>query len=554
MTSLPQPPMLAPGQRIVATAAGATLLTYSLSSNPSVLTVSPPDASSSNAVLTLVATNVSSKTVTVSNITLAIPCGDGTGENGDNEVIALIDAGNAGGSGPNTPNTGWSFSLTTPPASSGNSDAVFTLQSQSGAPISVAPGDVIMAQLETLTINEAIGAAVLTITESTLNQDDQPQSSTIDFAVVKYPLGFYLDSLTVNVSDGASLTPVAQVAAGTDVVLAWNGSDTSPANYTVYYSSASGQGSAPLQGSASEWSSSAAGVTLTCDTVFTVVLNTTVGTATVPCSLTAAVSVQNPDLVANSLMVGASGSAQPGVIGAIGISTDTLSCANITAGEINMSTYGTDSGQINGLGATFTGAVSLNGPASFGGSVSVLGGPQSLNWGTYSCDTDCLLVLYLGPVWQGSVLQDNSLYVSIQVADYPNRGWSAGNVMWVTAGSVMYDDDEDPAPLHGNATVAIPANTQFALTPLSPGYPYNFLAVLVPLGAQASVTAMATPAEAAAVAEAEGRKLLARAGRTRKPRPVDADAVLDSLAAALQGPDGPAFKAKLAAILESAGG
>jgi hypothetical protein len=262
--------------------------------------------------------------------------------------------------------------------------------------------------------------------------------------------------------------------------------------------------------------------------------------------------VQNPDLVANSLMVGASGSAQPGVIGAIGISTDTLSCANITAGEINMSTYGTDSGQINGLGATFTGEVTLNGPTSFGGSVTLLGGPQSVGWGTYSCDTDCLLVLYLGPTYQGSTLQNNSLYISVQVADYPNRGWSNGNLIWLSAGSFLYDSDADPQPLHGNATIAIPANTQFVLTPLSASYGYNFLGVVVPLGAQASLTSMETPAEAAAVAEAEGRKLLARAARA--PKAIDANAVLDSLAAALQGPDGPAFKTRLAAILESAGG
>ncbi|MER6510575.1 hypothetical protein ABT158_27405 [Nonomuraea sp. NPDC001636] len=127
-----------------------------------------------------------------------------------------------------------------------------------------------------------------------------------------------------------SLVPVSQVGYVDSVTLIWNCSvvDTEKA-FTVYYSSAAGQGSV-VELRNSGWTSRR----LFCDTVFTVVVDVVGPTgAPLTAAMSTTVAVQDPDLVATSLTAGSAK-----ITGAAALAgtttTGTLLAGDVTASSL----------------------------------------------------------------------------------------------------------------------------------------------------------------------------------------------------------------------------
>jgi hypothetical protein len=117
------------------------------------------------------------------------------------------------------------------------------------------------------------------------------------FTVTTFPWGFAFSDLVANVPDANGWKPVAQVENGQCVTLFWHGSVVEKGSYTIYYSDSQGQRTCKPK-SLGQWLSPA----LYADTVFTlgVVTSNSVGEP-LYASMSIAVAVRNPDLVAKSV-------------------------------------------------------------------------------------------------------------------------------------------------------------------------------------------------------------------------------------------------------------
>ena len=170
--------------------------------------------------------------------------------------------------------------------------AHYTLKPMAGPSLEIPAGGAVVVQIYDFPINVVAGTSTIQIKESTDNGVALPT-----FTVTTFPWGFAFSDLTVNVPDGSGWQPVAQVEKGKSVTLFWHGSVLDISSYTIYYSDSQGQQTRTPK-KFGEWTSPA----LTEDTVFTlgVKTNNSVGEP-LQASMSIAVSVSQPDLVANSL-------------------------------------------------------------------------------------------------------------------------------------------------------------------------------------------------------------------------------------------------------------
>jgi hypothetical protein len=160
-------------------------------------------------------------------------------------------------------------------------------------PVTLDPNDSVVITFTSVPINLELGTTELTITEAVQGQDP----TTARFDVTKFPFGFYFSNLQAYGLGGA---PVSQVPYNGQVKLQWTGSLTDAQGYTVYYGTNAGQVTATVS-ILGEWTSPP----LTNNTVFIVEATAKNGAGEpVTSQLITAVTVQTPDLVANSISVG----------------------------------------------------------------------------------------------------------------------------------------------------------------------------------------------------------------------------------------------------------
>jgi hypothetical protein len=172
--------------------------------------------------------------------------------------------------------------------------ARYRLKPMTGLSLEIPAGGAVVVQIYDFPINIVAGTSTIQIKEDTAHGVALPS-----FTVTTFPWGFAFSDLTANVADGSGWKPVAQVAKGNSVTLFWHGSVLDVGSYTIYYSDSNGQQTrTPTK--FGEWTSP----DLTEDTVFTlgVSTNNNVGEP-LQASMSVAVSVSEPDLVANSLAV-----------------------------------------------------------------------------------------------------------------------------------------------------------------------------------------------------------------------------------------------------------
>ena len=154
----------------------------------------------------------------------------------------------------------------------------------------LAPGASVVVQIFQIQTNTTPGNSTINIKE-TVNTS----IGFTSFQVTTFPTGFYFNGLTATVQSGSALVPVAQVLTGATVTLVWNSSVVDTNSFIIYYSSASQGQQTATPTTLGEWTSSP----LTSDTVFTVVVTVSVeGGQPLTASMSTAVAVQNPNLIA----------------------------------------------------------------------------------------------------------------------------------------------------------------------------------------------------------------------------------------------------------------
>jgi hypothetical protein len=170
--------------------------------------------------------------------------------------------------------------------------ARYKLKPMAGPGLEIPAGGAVVVQIYDFPINVVAGTSIVQIKEDTEHGIASPS-----FTVTTFPWGFAFSDLTANVPDGSGWKPVAQVEKTKSVTLFWHGSVLDISSYTIYYSDSQGQ-QTRTPNKFGEWTSPA----LTEDTVFTlgVKTNNSVGEP-LQASMSVAVAVSQPDLVANSV-------------------------------------------------------------------------------------------------------------------------------------------------------------------------------------------------------------------------------------------------------------
>lgn len=189
------------------------LLTYSLTTAPTPVQVSPQQGPPSLASLTLVIScPISIDSVTVSQITFNLAVGDPSAPDATDltDTAAGIKASVA-----STDSTQWQMG---PGAASG----VFVLTPLSGSGVIESQGLIIT--FIGIRVSGLVGTAVVKIIERATADTTPPQWRQCAVAVPKFPYGFYVTNFTAG-------TP--QVPLGQSVTLTWEGS--SNANYLLLY-------------------------------------------------------------------------------------------------------------------------------------------------------------------------------------------------------------------------------------------------------------------------------------------------------------------------------
>ena len=289
-----------PNSWIVQDEAPTTQLTYALKLNPAPLTVSIAGRDPVLGSLEFVITNPTQSPIEVSSIIFTIQVGTQSTDLTPSTANTLtsVDDNN------------WQIE---PPGSVTSGSANYIMLPASGASYSLAANASVVVQIYNFATVENPGNTQVTIKEVA------GKTGFTNFQVTTFPSGFYFSGLSATVVSGSQLVPVAQVGAGSPVILVWNSSVTDVTSITIYYSSAAeGQRTATLTDSGF-WTSPA----LTTDTVFTVVVTVTVeGGTPLSGALSTSVVIQNPQLIAASLQAGTatvSGSLTVGTISALGV-------------------------------------------------------------------------------------------------------------------------------------------------------------------------------------------------------------------------------------------
>lgn len=260
-----------------------TQLSYAPQVNPSPLTVG-----SGNGSLEIVITNPSKVAITVKYVEFIIKV------SGDPNVPPYPDATALTTTTADikkaVSDSNWT--VEPPKAIVTHGEAHYRLKPLAGPSREIPAGEAVVVQIYDFPINVVPGTSVVQIRESTASGIASPS-----FTVTTFPWGFAFSDLTANVPDGSGWKPVAQVEKTKSVTLFWHGSVLDINSYTIYHSDSQGQRTCtPTK--FGEWTSPA----LTEDAVFTLGVNTnnSVGEP-LQASMSVAVGVSQPDLVANSL-------------------------------------------------------------------------------------------------------------------------------------------------------------------------------------------------------------------------------------------------------------
>ena len=264
--------------------AASTQLTYALQVRPAPITVSVSEEDPVLASLEFVVTNPTDSALNVESVAFTIQVG----------TDASLTPTTAGITTAVSDTTNWIVNGPSGTVTSG--PATYTLQPATGQYVSLAAGASVIVQIFDIQTNTIPGNSTVKIKEMTT------AIALTSFLVTTFPAGFYFNGLaaTVQNENGSSLVPVAQVNTGSTVTLTWNSSVVDLNAFTIYYSNAT-QGQQPTEPSEiGEWTSPP----LSSDTVFTVAVTTSVeGGQRLTASMTTAVSVRNPSLVADDITI-----------------------------------------------------------------------------------------------------------------------------------------------------------------------------------------------------------------------------------------------------------
>lgn len=289
---------------------GNPLLTYALSTSPQPWQVATGDQLDGAAAFTLVISNNTKNTVNVDNITIQFPVGP---ESCLCQTTAGIITNVAAG-----------WNVEPPDGTITSGTATYTLKPSTTA---MAPGTSTNLELASILVDTTPGVATITITENTATE-----SPTLGFTVPTFPSGFYFDGLSANVYVDSNLQAVAQVSAGTAVVLSWNASAL-VGSVHVFYGSCAGSGDEVVVED-DQWTSDP----LNADTVFTATTSVTVGKLSFAGSQSVAVAVVSPDLQANTLTVVDSVTAGATTLDASGVTAPAVTADTITSASGGSST------------------------------------------------------------------------------------------------------------------------------------------------------------------------------------------------------------------------
>jgi microcystin-dependent protein len=259
----------------------STQLSYALQVNPAPITVSVPGEESVLASLEFVVTNPTGSSLSVETVDFTIQVGTG----------ASITQTTAGISTGVSDTTDWV--VTGPPSPVTSGSATYTLAPKTGSSASLAAGASVVVQIFQIQTNSTPGNSTVRIKEIVGSTP-----AFANFEVTTFPRGFHFNGLAAASRSGTKLVPVAQINNGSTVTLTWNSSVVDTSAFTIYYSNASQGQQQATPSDIGEWISPP----LSSDTVFTVVVKTSVqGGQTLTASMSTAVSVLNPALVAASL-------------------------------------------------------------------------------------------------------------------------------------------------------------------------------------------------------------------------------------------------------------
>ncbi|MFZ1084366.1 MAG: tail fiber domain-containing protein [Terracidiphilus sp.] len=347
-------------------AVATTQLTYALQLNPAPLTVSIDGRDPLLGSLEFVMTNTTASAISVSEVRFTIQ----VGTDGSNLTTSTDNVGTGVSDW-----TNWDFS---PPGNITSGPADFTLSPKTGSSVSVAAGASIIVEIINFPTVENPGNTTINVKETA------GSIGFTSFLATTFPSGFYFNSLSATVANGSQLVPVAQVANGSTVTLIWNSSVTELISFTIYYSNAAQGQQTATPSDTGIWTSPP----LSADTVFTILVTVSIDDGPpLTASLSTAVAVQNPALIATSFTAGTAtvngpltvnGATQANDITATGLTVNgNTSAGNITASGTLTGANGNITGLLTSNTATVASSLRINGPGS--GTAFSLGGAGVFN-------------------------------------------------------------------------------------------------------------------------------------------------------------------------------
>lgn len=352
-----------------------TKLSFGLQINPAPFTVSIPGEDPVLGSLEFVITNATTAAVAVNSVAFTLQVGTG----------ASITPTTAGIATAVSDPTNWSVVGPSSPITSG--PATYTLQPLFGSSVSMAPGASVVVQIFQIQTNTTPGNSTINIKEMVANAP-----STTSFMVTTFPTGFYFNGLAATVKSGSALVPVAQVKEGSPVTLVWNSSVVDMGSFVIYYSDAARGQQKAVPTVVGEWTSPP----LSSDTVFTVVVQVSMeGGQPLTASMSTAVSVQDPILIASVVNTAKATVAGPATVNGLLTASDihaTSLTLNGAASVASLTSSGAITGQqavtaatlkVSGTAATgaltVTGNETVTGTLNVSGNAAVTGGVTSTN-------------------------------------------------------------------------------------------------------------------------------------------------------------------------------
>jgi len=397
-----------------------TLLTYSLVTSPTPVQVSPSTTTPSVAALTLVVSCPRSVgTATVSQISITLPV-DQSGKPPDPINLAATAPPLSSASISSSGTDVW-----VPAAGVGPGVFIFTPKT---GPVKVSTQSLTI-EFTGIQVNTLVGTALVTLNEWAASGSNAPPpvtgppSGTIQFAVAKFPYGFYAGNFTAD-------KPMVQN--GQKPVLSWTGSVN--ATYLMLY-----EANPPLDVSTLRtWSPPQP---LTQTTTFILQVSAQQGGQTASIDFSITIEVSNPSLSAKDLTVLTNANLNgPVTVGTSSAPADLSLKGNLNAGQ-NASVSGTlNAAVFNASGAaklmstlnvtgaaTFAGALTASGALAAGGTVAFLGQPVQVS-GSGTAATDGFLIGSISQPSDGSYRFNGTIYgssggITVQAT---GGGWVSG--------------------------------------------------------------------------------------------------------------------------------